>query len=115
MKNKLIITIVALGFLFTGSAFAADTEQLKSYYNDCITAKINCCMSLSHIYDKCPCVNCCMRDFTKMRALQAEFYGKHRGELIDALIANAAGKNSGKIDYILINNFKTWHHAHLNN
>ena len=81
----------------------ADMSQLEMYYNDQITKKIVNCKRIASMENH---TNSCMVQLIEMRSAQAEFYKKHREELVKEMVDSNLGKKPHKIDHFLITKFQ---------
>ena len=102
--KRLIFTIVAIVvLLLVASPAHADMSELQMYYHDCITDKIFNCERIASMKNH---ENSCMVRLMEMRSAQAEFYRKHRKELVKEMVENHLGKKQHKIDHFLMTKFK---------
>jgi hypothetical protein len=100
----LMITIVAIaGLLLVASLAHADMSQLEVYYNDQITQKIVNCKRIASMENH---TNSCMVQLIEMRSAQANFYRKHRKELVKEMVESDLGKEPHKINYFLVIKFQ---------
>jgi hypothetical protein len=103
MRELIITTVAIVGLLMAASFAHADSSQLEQYYNDCITDKIVNCERIASMNNH---ENSCMVRLVEMRSAQAEFYRKHRKELVKEMVENHLGKKQHKIDHFLMTKFK---------
>ena len=108
MKIIPLILLIILGIFVMTSTASAGEVQLKSYYNDYLTKKIDCCRQTAGRFNAC--YNSRIYDLTKMRAEQADFYEKNRRELVDTMFSSHLGKQTHRMDYFLLNEFKIRRH-----
>jgi ABC-type thiamine transport system substrate-binding protein len=102
--KRLIFTIVAIvGLLLVASFARADMSELEMYYHDHITRKIINCETIASMENH---TNSCMVQLIEMRSAQANFYRKHRNELVKEMVGSDLGKEPHKIDYFLISKFQ---------
>ena len=101
--KKLVITIVVMvGLLLVASLAHSGMSQLEFYYNDHITKKIVNCKRIASAKNHS---NPCMIRLAEMRSAQANFYRKHREELVKEMVARNIGKEPWKIDHFLVTKF----------
>ena len=103
MRELIITTVAIVGLLIAASFAHADSRQLELYYNDCITKKIFNCQRIASAKNH---TSSCMVRLVEMRSAQAQFYKKHREELVREMAARNIGKEPHKIDHFLITKFK---------
>jgi hypothetical protein len=103
MKRSLITIVAIVGLLLAASLAHADMSQLELHYNDHITKKIVNCKRIASTKNQ---NNPCMIRLVTMRSAQAEFYKKHREELIKGMVASNIGTEQHKIDYFLTTKFQ---------
>jgi len=102
--KRLIFTIVAIvGLLLVASLAHADMSELEMYYHDHITEKIINCERIASMENH---TNSCMIQLVEMRSAQANFYRKHREELVKEMVESEVGKEPHKVDYFLISKFQ---------
>jgi ABC-type thiamine transport system substrate-binding protein len=103
MKGLMITIVTIAGLLLVASLAYADMSQLEMYYNDQITKKIVNCKRIASMENH---TNSCMVQLIEMRSAQAEFYKKHREELVKEMVDSNLGKKPHKIDHFLITKFQ---------
>jgi hypothetical protein len=102
--KRLIFTIVAIvGLLLVASLAHADMSESEMYYHDHITNKIINCERIASMENHS---NSCMVQLIEMRSAQANFYRKHRKELVKEMVESDLGKEPYKIDYFLVKKFQ---------
>ncbi|MGD8372098.1 MAG: hypothetical protein PVF76_03565 [Syntrophobacterales bacterium] len=103
MKASVITMLLVAAMLLGANFVHAESGQLESYYNDCVTKKIaNCKRIASTSTGK----SSSMIRLVEIRTAQAKFYRNHREELVKEMVARNIGKKQYKIDYFLITKFK---------
>jgi hypothetical protein len=102
MKRLTFVIVAIVGLPLVASLTHAGMSQLEPYYNDQITKKIVNCrrIGLEKNHD-----NPSMIRLVEMRSAQAEFYRKHREELVQEMVARNIGKEPWKIDHFLVTKF----------
>ena len=108
--KRTILLIIAMGLLLAVQAYAADSGRLKLSCEDRISKKIADCQRTAHLFSSCS--NPSIEAIREMRRLQADFYQRHRAELVNAMLATEVGDQTHKIDYFLITQFKNGGHSH---
>ena len=103
MKGLLITVMAIVGLLLAASLAHADMSQLELYYHDYITGKIINCERIASMENH---TNSCMVQLIEMRSAQANFYRKHRKELVKEMVESDLGKETHKIDYFLVIKFQ---------
>jgi hypothetical protein len=103
MKRLIFIIVAIVGLLLVASLARADMSELEMYYHDHITRKIISCETIASMENH---TNSCMVQLIEMRSAQANFYGKHRKELVKEMVESDLGKEPHKIDYFLISKFQ---------
>ena len=103
MKGLLITLMAIVGLLLAASLAHADMSELEMYYHDHITGKIINCERIASIENH---TNSCMVQLIEMRSAQANFYRKHRKELVKEMVESDLGKEPHRIDYFLISKFR---------
>jgi len=108
MKTIPLILIIVLGIFVMAGTASTGEAQLKTYYNDYLTKKIDNCHRTAGLFNAC--YNSRIYDLTKMRAEQADFYERNRRELVDIMFSRNLGKQVHQMDYFLLNEFKIRRH-----
>ena len=103
MKGLMITIVAIVGLLLVASLAHADMSELEMYYHDHITGKIINCERIASIENH---TNSCMVQLIEMRSAQANFYRKHRKELVKEMVESDLGKEPHKIDYFLVSKFQ---------
>ncbi len=103
MKGLMITIVAIVGLLLVASLTHADMGELEMYYHDHITGKIINCERIASMKNH---TSSCMVQLIEMRSAQANFYRKHRKELVKEMVESDLGKEPHKIDYFLISKFQ---------
>lgn len=105
MKKMAVIFMIATGIFIVATASSGGESEMRNYYNDYLTMKINNCKQTASAFHGA-CSNSRMKELMELRAAQATFYEKNRAELVETMLSNGVEKKTYKMDYFLIKYFK---------